>query len=136
MRLSDLMGSYSPRAVRVDEDHVLALAEVLDRLPPVVVDQRTMKVIDGVHRVEASRRLGRTEIRALLFSGSGTEALVVAVQANIRHGKPLAPVNGKRQPGTYFAGARTALTAGWRKCAGSRTPRSPASTGCRGLGPE
>lgn len=89
VRLSDLMGSYSPRAVRVDEDHVLALAEVLDRLPPVVVDQRTMKVIDGVHRVEASRRLGRTEIRALLFSGSETEALVVAVQANVRHGKPL-----------------------------------------------
>ena len=73
----------------MDEDHVLALAEVLDRLPPVVVDQRTMKVIDGVHRVEASRRLGRTDIRALLFSGSETEALVVAVQANIRHGKPL-----------------------------------------------
>ena len=89
VRLSDLVGSYSPRAVRVDEDHVLALAEVLDRLPPVVVDQRTMKVIDGVHRVEASRRLGRTEIRALLFSGSETEALVVAVQANVRHGKPL-----------------------------------------------
>jgi hypothetical protein len=89
VRLTDLAGSYSPRAVRVDEDHVLALAEVLDRLPPVVVDQRTMKVIDGVHRVEASRRLGRSEIRALLFSGSETEALVVAVQANIRHGKPL-----------------------------------------------
>jgi hypothetical protein len=89
VRLADLVGSYSPRAVRVDEDHVLALAEVLDRLPPVVVDQRTMKVIDGVHRVEASRRLGRTEIRALLFSGSETEALVVAVQANVRHGKPL-----------------------------------------------
>jgi hypothetical protein len=89
VRLADVVGSYSPRTVRVDEDHVLALAEVLDRLPPVVVDQRTMKVIDGVHRVEASRRLGRTEIRALLFSGSETEALVVAVQANVRHGKPL-----------------------------------------------
>jgi ParB-like chromosome segregation protein Spo0J len=89
VRLADLVGSYSPRDVRVDEDHVLALAEVFDRLPPVVVDQRTMKVIDGVHRVEASRRLGRTEIRALLFSGSETEALVVAVQANVRHGKPL-----------------------------------------------
>ena len=87
--LAELVGSYSPRDIRVDEDHVLALAEVLDRLPPVVVDKRTMKVIDGVHRVEASRRLGRTEIRALFFSGSETEALVVAVQANIRHGKPL-----------------------------------------------
>jgi hypothetical protein len=89
VRLADLVGSYSPRDKRVDEDHVLALAEVLDRLPPVVVDKRTMKVVDGVHRVEASRRVGRTEIRAVLFSGSETEALVVAVQANVRHGKPL-----------------------------------------------
>jgi ParB-like nuclease domain len=87
--LADLVGSYSPRDTRVDEEHVVALAEVLDRLPPVVVDRQTMKVIDGVHRVEASRRMGRTEIKALLFSGSETDALVVAVQANIRHGKPL-----------------------------------------------
>ena len=87
--LGDLVGSYSPRDKRVDEDHVLALAEVLDRFPPVVVDKRTMKVIDGLHRVEASRRMGRSEIRAVFFDGSETDALVVAVQANIRHGKPL-----------------------------------------------
>jgi hypothetical protein len=87
--LGDLVGSYSPRDKRVDEDHVLALAEVLDRVPPVVVDKRTMKVIDGLHRVEASRRMGRSEIRAVFFDGSETDALVVAVQANIRHGKPL-----------------------------------------------
>jgi hypothetical protein len=87
--LVELVGSYSPRDKRVDEDHMLALAEVLDRLPPVVVDKRTMKVIDGVHRVEASRRTGRTEIRAVFFEGNETDALVVAVQANIRHGKPL-----------------------------------------------
>ena len=87
--MGDLVGSYSPRDKRVDEDHVLALAEVLDRVPPVVVDKRTMKVIDGLHRVEASRRMGRSEIRAVFFDGSETDALVVAVQANIRHGKPL-----------------------------------------------
>jgi ParB-like chromosome segregation protein Spo0J len=93
--LGDLVGSYSPRDKRVDEDHVLALAEVLDRVPPVVVDKATMKVIDGVHRVEATRRMGRTEIRAVFFEGSETDALVVAVQANIRHGKPLS--RGERQ---------------------------------------
>jgi ParB-like chromosome segregation protein Spo0J len=87
--LGALVGSYSPRDTKVDEDHVLALAEVLDRVPPVVVDKRTMKVIDGVHRVEASRRTGRSEIRAVFFDGSETDALVVAVQANVRHGKPL-----------------------------------------------
>jgi ParB-like nuclease domain len=93
--LGELVGSYSPRDNRVDDDHVLALAEVLDRVPPVVVDKATMKVIDGVHRVEASRRMGRAEIRAVFFEGSETDALVVAVQANIRHGKPLS--RGERQ---------------------------------------
>ena len=71
------------------------LAEVLDRLPPIVVDERTMTVIDGVHRLEASRRMGRTEIRAVLFSGDETDALVLAIQANVRHGKPLS--RGERQ---------------------------------------
>ena len=95
VRLADLVGSYSPRHTRVDEDHVQALTEVLDRLPPVVVDERTMMVIDGVHRVEASRRMGRTVIRALLFSGSETDAVVIAIQANVKHGKPLN--RGERQ---------------------------------------
>jgi hypothetical protein len=102
VRLADLVGSYSPRVTRVDEDHVLALAEVLDRLPPVVVDKRTMKVIDGVHRVEASKRMGRTDIRAVLFSGSETDALVVAVQANIRHGKPLSRSERQAAAGTLL----------------------------------
>ena len=83
---------------------MLALAEVLDRLPPVVVDKRTMKVVDGVHRVEASRRVGRTEIRAVLFSGSETEALVVAVQANIRHGKPLSRSERQAAAGKILRG--------------------------------
>ena len=80
---------YSPRQTKVDPDHVAALAEVVDRLPPVVVDERTMTVIDGVHRLAAYRSLGRSHIPAVLFRGSAMEALVMAIQANIRHGKPL-----------------------------------------------
>jgi ParB-like chromosome segregation protein Spo0J len=89
VRLAALSVGYSPRHDKLDEEHVRALLEVVDRLPPVIVDRRTMRVLDGVHRLEASRRAGRTEMRAVLFSGDETEALVVAVQANIRHGKPL-----------------------------------------------
>jgi hypothetical protein len=80
---------YSPRHTKVDRDHVAALADVADRLPPVVVDERSMTVIDGVHRVEAYRSLGRSHIPALLFKGNDMEALVIAIQANIQHGKPL-----------------------------------------------
>jgi ParB-like chromosome segregation protein Spo0J len=95
VRLSELSVGYSPRQIRVDEDHVTLLMEVIDRVPPIVVDERTMTVIDGVHRVEASRRAGRTEIKALLFSGGETDALVIAIKANVKHGKPLS--RGERQ---------------------------------------
>ena len=80
---------YSPREMMVDADHVASLAEVLDRLPPVVIDGLTMTVIDGVHRVEAFRKAGRSHIEARVFQGNRTEALVLAIAANVRHGKPL-----------------------------------------------
>ena len=88
VRLSELSVGYTPRQTRVDEDHVMALVEVIDRLPPIIVDER-MIVIDGVHRIEASRRAGRREIRAVLFTGDETEALTLAIRANVEHGKPL-----------------------------------------------
>jgi ParB-like chromosome segregation protein Spo0J len=93
--VADLSVGYSPRQMKVDHDHVAALADVVDRLPPVVVDERTMTVIDGVHRVEAYRKLGRSRIPALMFRGNDMEALVIAIQANIQHGKPLN--RGERQ---------------------------------------
>ena len=80
---------YSPRDTKVDAGHVAALTEVVDLLPPVIVDHRTMTVIDGVHRLEAFRRAGRSHIDALMFNGEDTEAMVVAIQANVKHGKPL-----------------------------------------------
>jgi ParB-like chromosome segregation protein Spo0J len=89
VRLADLSISYSPRQTRVDQDHVAALLEVIDRLPPILVDEVTMTVIDGMHRVEAHRRAGRSEMKAVYFSGTETEALVIAIQANVKHGKPL-----------------------------------------------
>ncbi|HTT91399.1 MAG TPA: ParB/RepB/Spo0J family partition protein [Acidimicrobiales bacterium] len=89
VQVADLTVGYSPRQIKVDPDHVSALADVADRLPPVVVDERTMTVIDGVHRLEAYRSLGRSHIPAVLFRGSEMEALVMAIQANIQHGKPL-----------------------------------------------
>jgi ParB-like chromosome segregation protein Spo0J len=79
---------YTPRQTRVDEDHVIALLEVIDHLPPIIVDER-MIVIDGVHRIEAFRRAGRHEISAHLFVGNEIEAVAIAVQANVQHGKPL-----------------------------------------------
>ena len=80
---------YSPRQTKIDEAHVSALMEVAGRLPPPLVDKRTMAVIDGAHRLEAFRRLGRTEVQVLLFEGHDLEAVVTAIEANVKHGKPL-----------------------------------------------
>ena len=65
------------------------LLEVIDLLPPVVVDHRTLTVIDGIHRLEAFRRAGRTHIKAFLFTGECAEAMALAIQSNVKHGKPL-----------------------------------------------
>jgi ParB-like chromosome segregation protein Spo0J len=87
--LADLEVGYTPRQARLDEAHVTALAEVLEQLPPVIVDKQTMAVIDGAHRIEAFRRAKRTHIRALLFTGDETEAIALSIGNNVRHGKPL-----------------------------------------------
>jgi ParB-like chromosome segregation protein Spo0J len=102
--VADLSVGYSPREMKVDAGHVAALMEVVDLLPPVIVDHRTMTVIDGVHRLEAFRRVGRSHIDALIFNGKDSEAMVVAIQANVKHGKPLS--RGERR-----AAARSLLHA-------------------------
>jgi ParB-like chromosome segregation protein Spo0J len=89
VRITELSFGYTPRQSRLDEQHVKSLVEVIDRVPPIIVDQRTMVVIDGLHRTEAARRAGREEVSAVLFAGSETEALALAIKANVGHGKAL-----------------------------------------------
>jgi len=89
--IGQLVMGYTPRHVRLDDDHVRSLMEVIERLPPLVVHGETMTVLDGVHRLEAARRAGLDSVKAILFSGSDIEALAIAIQANVRHGKPLTP---------------------------------------------
>jgi ParB-like chromosome segregation protein Spo0J len=87
--LSAVRFGLSPRATRYDPEHVASLVEVLDEVPPIVVHASTMRVVDGVHRVMAAQRAGRTVIRAVMFEGDETEVRIEAVRRNIAHGKPL-----------------------------------------------
>jgi hypothetical protein len=91
-----LTGGFSPRSSPFRSDHVELLLGDLDALPPIVVQAATMAVIDGVHRVEAFRRRGRPEIPAVLVDCSDAEALVIAVEANVRHGLPLTLAERRR----------------------------------------
>jgi ParB-like chromosome segregation protein Spo0J len=53
----------------------------LDQLPPVMVFESDdgLLLVDGYHRMEAARRLGRTVVRAQVRQGSREDALRFAV---------------------------------------------------------
>ncbi|MET9556556.1 hypothetical protein [Streptomyces sp. NPDC006645] len=87
--LDDLAVVDSPRLGGVDIGHAKALAESGGGLPPIAVHRRTMRVIDGAHRVQAARLRGDDTIEVRLYDGSEAELFVQAVRANNAHGLPL-----------------------------------------------
>lgn len=90
VEIADLVLLGSPRSAGEDPVHTRALAEI-DDLPPILVHQATMQVIDGMHRVRAAQLNGRTAIRARVVDCDSATAFVLAVRANVTHGLPLPP---------------------------------------------
>ncbi|MCX5122883.1 ParB N-terminal domain-containing protein [Streptomyces sp. NBC_00347] len=79
----------SPRSTGADEEHIARLAETEEQLPPILVDRRTMRVIDGVHRLAAARLRGQQTIAVKFFDGCADDAFLRGVEANVTHGLPL-----------------------------------------------
>ena len=79
----------SPRLNGEDRAHIARLAETETPLPPILVDRRTMRVIDGMHRLMAASLQGRETIDVMFFDGSEADVFLRAVQENIAHGLPL-----------------------------------------------
>jgi ParB-like chromosome segregation protein Spo0J len=79
----------SPRLNGEDKAHIARLAETETPLPPILVDKRTMRVIDGMHRLMAASLLGRETIKVIFFEGSEADIFLRAVQENVSHGLPL-----------------------------------------------
>lgn len=79
----------SPRISGIDADHVRTLAE-LETLPPILVHRRTMRVIDGAHRLSAARSRKAKQIAVRFFEGDSEAAFMLSVRANVEHGLPLA----------------------------------------------
>ena len=84
-----LRAGESPRLNGEDRTHVARLAEAEGSLPPILVDRRTMQVIDGMHRLLAASLKGRETVDVVFFDGSPAEVFLLAVQANVTHGLPL-----------------------------------------------
>lgn len=91
MRVSiNLLGeSDSPRIGGEDPAHVQALAEVDEKLPPILVHRRTMGVIDGMHRLRAAELRGEETIEVEFVDCDDTDVFIRGVEANTTHGLPL-----------------------------------------------
>lgn len=89
VRIASLVRTGSPRSNGEDEAHVRRLSEAEWPLPPILVHEATMQVIDGFHRVTAAVRKGLKELDAYLYHGPIESAFVIAVEANVTHGLPL-----------------------------------------------
>jgi ParB-like chromosome segregation protein Spo0J len=87
--IASLVFEDSPRSGGEDTCHTQALAEADNTLPPIMVHRQTMRVIDGMHRVQAARLRGRKKIIAVYFDGDVEASFVKAVEANVSHGLPL-----------------------------------------------
>lgn len=89
VRIASLLSGNSPRFSGADKAHVRRLAEAGGELPPIIVHEPTMRIIDGTHRVHAALLRGDEVIEAEFFDGSEDEAFIRAVELNIAHGLPL-----------------------------------------------
>jgi ParB-like chromosome segregation protein Spo0J len=89
VQIKSLVLEGCPRLAGENQAHTRMLADVGQPLPPIVVHEPTLRVIDGAHRVRAALLNDRSEIEARMLACDADMAFVLAVQANVSHGLPL-----------------------------------------------
>jgi ParB-like chromosome segregation protein Spo0J len=89
--LNSLGRGFFLRGTGTDRAHVQMLTEVasFSELPPVLVQRNSLRVIDGMHRLEAAKARGEAFIRARVINCTDNDAYILAVKANTLHGLPL-----------------------------------------------
>lgn len=92
-------GGTNPAHVRLLVD-----AAGSSQLPPILVQEDGWRVIDGAHRLQAAKLRGDHIIAARFVDCTDSEALVLAMKANISHGLPLSKAD-------RVSGARRVLAA-------------------------
>lgn len=71
----------------LDLERVKRYSELLDKLPPVTVfrlEDQTLLLVDGYHRMAAARAAGRMTVRADVQEGTKTEAIQFAAERAAR----------------------------------------------------
>ncbi|HET8660213.1 MAG TPA: helix-turn-helix domain-containing protein [Micromonosporaceae bacterium] len=94
--ISVLLPADSPRQRGENIEHTRMLASMDVRFPPIIVHRSTMRVIDGMHRLGATRIRGDEKIEVRFFDGTEHEAFILAVETNIAHGLPLSRADRMR----------------------------------------
>jgi ParB-like chromosome segregation protein Spo0J len=84
-----LLPGDSPRLKGENAEHIQMLSESEVALPAILVHRETMRVVDGMHRLRATRARRLDTIEVEFFEGSSDEAFIRAVMANTEHGLPL-----------------------------------------------
>jgi len=87
--IDSLTVADSPRTGGERTEHVRLLAETAEELPPILVHRRSMRVIDGMHRLRAAQQRGDRSVPVRFFEGDESLVFVAAVHANVSHGLPL-----------------------------------------------
>ncbi|WP_107062221.1 ParB and winged helix-turn-helix domain-containing protein [Streptomyces sp. NRRL S-37] len=87
--IAALLPGDSPRTHGLDQEHATQLAEHEGPLPPILVNRRDLRVIDGMHRLLAAYIKGQETVDVEFFDGSPEDAFLRAVEANVKHGLPL-----------------------------------------------
>lgn len=83
-----VLPGYSPRLAGENPEHIELLATVKN-FPPILVHRRTMRVIDGMHRLRAAQLRGDQTIAVTFFEGDDAAADLCSIETNVKHGLPL-----------------------------------------------
>lgn len=89
LSISSLLIEDSPRRSGENDEHIRMLVESEERLPPIIVQGQSGRVIDGIHRVHAATLRGEDKIEAKVYDGTDDDAFLLSVRMNIAHGLPL-----------------------------------------------
>jgi ParB-like nuclease family protein len=89
--LSSLRPGFFLRQSGTDAAHVQLLADAAssEELPAILVQKSSLRIVDGMHRIEAAKLRGERSINARLVDCSDEEAFMLAVRSNTLHGLPL-----------------------------------------------
>jgi ParB-like chromosome segregation protein Spo0J len=87
--VKDLKPAESPRTQGENIEYVQHLAEVVEQLPPLLVQRHTLRVIDGMHRLRAAVSRGLATIDIQFVDCDDADMFLLAVVANVSRGLPL-----------------------------------------------